>query len=93
MDKHKKQHYASWRNVFQEVEDILSKVHSTNYKGDPTQPGDPSFDDAVARLVKIALECGDEEVLLFNTYVANMMVFDELMSRQEAMDRAQARTN
>lgn len=91
MDRKITSYSSAWRRAFQEVDDILSKVHSTDYKGNPSQPGDPSFDDASKRLQRIALVCGDTEILLFDEYKANMLIFDEIMSRQEAMDRQGAK--
>lgn len=91
MDKKIQSYSSAWRNAFQEVDDILSKVHSTDYRGNPIQPGDPSFDDASKRLQRIALVCGDTEILLFDEYKSNMLIFDEIVSRQNAMDKREAK--
>jgi|GEM_PF-4590937 len=75
------------------VDEILSKVHSTDYRGNPPQPGDVNFDDARRRLQSIALVCDNETELrlLDNEYVCNMLIFNELTSREEEMDKQEAK--
>lgn len=75
------------------VDEILSKVHSADYRGNPPQPGDVNFDDARRRLQSIALVCDNEAELrlLDSEYVCNMLIFNELTSREEEMDKQEAK--
>ena len=75
------------------VDEILSKVHSTDYRGNTPQPGDVNFDDARRRLQSIALVCDNETELrlLDSEYVCNMLIFNELTSREEEMDKQEAK--
>lgn len=80
------------RNFVERVDEVLSKVHTTDYRGNPPQPGEVNFDDARRRLQSIALVCGDSELnILDSEYLCNMLIFDELASRQNKIDEAQAK--
>lgn len=82
----------AFNNFVKAVDDVLSKVHSTDYRGNTPQPGDVNFDDARRRLQSIALVCDNETELrlLDSEYVCNMLIFNELTSREEERDRQEA---
>lgn len=80
------------RNFVERVDEVLSKVHTTDHRGNTPQPGDVNFDDARRRLQSIALVCGDSELNIFDSeYICNMLIFDELASRQNKIDEAEAK--
>lgn len=86
-----KSNSQAFQKLVNEVDDILSKVHSTDYRGNPTQMDDSTFIDAKYRLENITISVSDVEHNPINEFLANELIFDELQSRIDKSDEDEAR--
>jgi hypothetical protein len=80
----------AWNEFNDKVQEILSKIHTHDCRGNPTHEDDTTFKDAVSRLCSLKIIIGSTEFKPLSEYLATMLVYDELEARQDQEDRESA---
>ena len=69
-----------------EVENVLSKIHQTNIRGDALNPGDDEWMASRDRLMKIKMGSDNNYTYPINWSASEFLIIDELASREDTLE-------
>ena len=69
-----------------EVENVLSKIHQKNIKGDAINPGDDEWMASRDRLMRIKMGSENNFTYPINWSASEFLIIDELASRDNALE-------
>jgi hypothetical protein len=73
-----------FKELIEQIEDVLVKVHSKNIHGDPITQVDDEWNNARARLQKIKTGNAIDFVFPISWALADILIIDELAHREGA---------
>lgn len=68
-----------------EIENVLSKIHQTNIRGDALNPGDDEWMASRDRLMKIKMGSDNNYTYPINWSASEFLIIDELASREDTL--------
>lgn len=80
----------AFRLMVSEADNILSKLHEFDYRGNPIDPSDPSWIDAKLRLSNLTVYINDQRISPISEGFAEQLIQSELDSRQQKRDEEEA---
>lgn len=73
----------AWLIYSSKVDDILSRMYDTNYRGQGVTEDSPECVDAILRLTNLSIKMGNIDFFPLTEHYAKLLVRDELVSRKE----------
>ena len=73
-------------NFIKEVDNVLSKIHQKNIRGDALNPGDDEWMASRDRLMKIKMGSDNNFTYPINWSASEFLIIDELASREDALE-------
>ena len=80
----------AFRMMVAEVDNILSKLHEFDYRGNPIDASDPTWIDAKLRLTNLEVIINEDRISPISEGFAEQLIMDELHCRQEQRDKQEA---